>query len=190
MASTRSLQPTLWRTCRVLANRNRLQILRLLHHQPGLTVTSVAERLKFTLPRTSQYLRALEARGLLAVRRHSRWVHYQPPAAQAGGPAVGLVAALRWTFQQRTCSTERLFKLITAFTHPRRIQVFRVLQRQARNFNQLKIATRFSERALCRHLRKLEQRGFIARQHHRYVTLAPGRTDGAMRRALAKLAAA
>ncbi len=72
MSSISSLRPTLWRTCRVLANRTRLKIYALLLRQPGQTVSAIAEQLKLPLPAASHYLRALEARGLLAVRRKGR----------------------------------------------------------------------------------------------------------------------
>jgi hypothetical protein len=42
-AMSPSSQPTLWRTCRVLANRKRLQTLALLIQQPNQTVSTVAE---------------------------------------------------------------------------------------------------------------------------------------------------
>ncbi len=55
------LQPTLWRTCRVLANRRRLQILRLLAGGRELTVTTVARQLEIATPVASQSPRALRA---------------------------------------------------------------------------------------------------------------------------------
>jgi hypothetical protein len=51
------LQPTLWRTCRVLANRNRLQLLELLIEEPSQTVSLLAKRLRLSAK--------LEARGFV-----------------------------------------------------------------------------------------------------------------------------
>jgi len=82
-------RPTLWRTCRVLANRTRLRIFRRLAQQPGQTVSDVARRLRLSLPVTSQYLRALEARGLLSARRVGLRVTYRPSAASDGGRVPG-----------------------------------------------------------------------------------------------------
>jgi|GEM_PF-3168292 len=45
METTAPLQPTLWRTRRVLANHIRLEIFRLLLRQPGQTVVAVAQHL-------------------------------------------------------------------------------------------------------------------------------------------------
>ena len=75
-----SSQPTLWRTCRVLANRKRLQTLALLIRQPNQTVSAVAERMSLSMPAASQYLRALEARGL-----PTRWPARGIPALPGDG---------------------------------------------------------------------------------------------------------
>ena len=53
MSSVTSLQPTLWRTCRVLANRTRLKICARILQQPDQTVSAIAERLKLPLPAAS-----------------------------------------------------------------------------------------------------------------------------------------
>jgi DNA-binding MarR family transcriptional regulator len=46
MSASAPLQPTLWRTCRALANRTRLRILCHLNVNPNQTVTAVARALK------------------------------------------------------------------------------------------------------------------------------------------------
>ena len=125
MRATPMLQPTLWRTCRVLANRTRLRIFVLLLEQPGQTVSTVAARLKLSVPVASQYLRAMEARSLLKVRRFGLRVAYRI-ADDQNGPAQGLVRALRQTFRRYSSPAETIFKQATAFTHARRIECFRV----------------------------------------------------------------
>ncbi|MBM3889971.1 MAG: helix-turn-helix transcriptional regulator, partial [Verrucomicrobia bacterium] len=72
MTPPQPLRPTLWRTCRVIANPTRLKIFALLAEQPGQTVSGVADRLKLPLSEASESLRALEARGLLTARREGR----------------------------------------------------------------------------------------------------------------------
>ncbi|HEX8490090.1 MAG TPA: winged helix-turn-helix transcriptional regulator, partial [Chthoniobacterales bacterium] len=103
---SRSNQPTLWRTCRVLANRKRLQILALLLRQPNQTVSVVAERMGLTVPTASQYLRALEARGLLACRRVGRSVEYRVSADTREGAAGKIINALRPVLSRRAKSIE------------------------------------------------------------------------------------
>lgn len=186
MASTLMLQPTLWRTCRLLANRTRLKLLGVLLRRPGLTVSAAAEHLKLPLPVASQYLRALEARGILTARRVGRQVEYRPSPATTAGPGPKLVAALRLVFQRETEPVETVFRLATAFTHPRRIEVYRALQGEPRLLGQLQTTTRISVRALLRHVRKLEARGFLESQQGRYKVA--NRRD-ALGRELALLAA-
>jgi DNA-binding transcriptional ArsR family regulator len=154
-------QPTLWRTCRVLANRKRLQILALSIRQPNQTVSAVAGQMRLSLPAASQYLRALEARGLLTCRRVGLRVEYRPSAAAAEGAAGEILTALRRVFRRRAQPIEALFKLATAFTHPRRVEVFRAVKNGTDSFGKLQTATHISARALSRHLAKLEARGFV-----------------------------
>ena len=183
MNAASSLQPTLWRTCRVLANRTRLRILALLIRDSAQTVSSVALRLPLALPVASQYLRALEARGLLAVRRVGRRVEYRQWASANG--AHELVEPLRLALRRDAAAVESVFRLCTAFTHPRRIEVFRALKTQPQTLSQLQSTTRISALALWRHLRKLEARGFVTCQQGHYSAISP--TD-ALGRALARLA--
>ena len=168
-AMSPSSQPTLWRTCRVLANRKRLQTLALLIRQPNQTVSTVAERMSLSVPAASQYLRALEARGLLTCRRVGRRVEYRPSAGTSEGAAQEIVKALRLVFRRRAQPIEAIFKLATAFTHPRRIEVFRALTNGADSFAKLQAATHIPARALSRHLAKLEARGFAKNEMAQYV---------------------
>ena len=168
MNTSPPLQPTLWRTCRVLANRQRMAIFYCLLQEPDQTVSAVAKGLDLPLSLASLALRALESRGLLTVRRVGRWVRYQCRRAQAGESNEKLVAALRQTFQRQPQPIEAIFKLATAFTHPRRIEVFRALKNGPRSMVEIQIATRISAPALVRHLRKLTDRGFVASELGRY----------------------
>lgn len=144
-----------------IANRTRLQIFDLLLQRPGLTVSIVAASLKHPLSLTSEYLRALEARGLLAVRRVGKRVKYSPADTVKNQNANPLVAALRKTFMREKEPVEAAFTLATAFTHPRRIEIVRSLQLAPRTSAQIQTATGIPARTLSRHLRKLERRGFV-----------------------------
>ena len=73
-----SLNPTLWRTCRVLANEKRLLCLKAVLEQPGRSVGELAERVCISEALASELLRALQARGLIQANRQSRWVYYSP----------------------------------------------------------------------------------------------------------------
>jgi DNA-binding transcriptional ArsR family regulator len=178
-------QPTLWRTCRVLANRQRLQILTVLIRQPGQTVSSVARQMRLSLPAASQYLRALEARGLLSSRRVGLRVEYRPVATTNEGGGAAIATALRMLVGRRRQSHDILFKLATAFTHPRRIEVYRAVRNGADSFVRMQAATHISARALARHLAKLEARGFVKKEGDVYVVTNHAHPLG---RVLARLA--
>ena len=186
MTTISSLQPTLWRTCRVLANRTRLQMIGLLLRQPNLTVSAVAQQLKLSLPVASQYLRALEARGLLSAQRHRGRVKYQISSAPLGGAAHELIEALRRAFQRDPNPVEALFKMSTAFTQARRIELFRALKQQPQHPQQLKSSSGMPARALVRHLMKLKSRGFVEVRQGKYSV---SELPEAFGRALARLAA-
>src|SRR5687768_10703850 len=135
------LQPTLWRTCRVLANPTRLKIIALLLRRPSLAVSQVAATLRLARPIASTYLRALESRGVLDVNRRGRWTRYQitqKPMKAAAGP---LVTALAKRIKKDGNCLDGLYRLATAFASPGRIQVFRELGDKPLGLAELRKAT-------------------------------------------------
>jgi DNA-binding MarR family transcriptional regulator len=154
------LQPTLWRTCRVLANRDRLRVLSYVSAHAGVTVSQVAVRCGLAMPRASEYLRALQARGLIQPRRHSRWVSYAAGADPAVVHAAPILAAVQAAFARRDKPAEML-RAATAFTHPRRLVLAAALHGQPQYPESLARRCGFSLTATCRHLRKLERRGLV-----------------------------
>lgn len=185
MTTETALHPTLWRTCRVLANHTRLNILSQIARKQPLTVSSVAYYVKVPLPVASQSLRALEARGLLTVRRVGRHVEYRLGDTTAAHPPDSLAMTLQAALRKNPPPLDLIFKLATAFTHPRRIEIHRLLHAGPRTLAKLHSATRIPHRALLRHLEKLETRGFVALHTQTYH-----RTDHpeALGRALSVLA--
>ena len=178
MSPLPQLQPTLWRTCRTIANRTRLRIPGLLFAQPGQSVSLVATHLKQPLSLISEYLRMLESRGLLEARRVGRRVTYRPGPSTGDGPSPRLVAALRLAITREPRSIECAYRAATAFTHPRRIEIFRALLTQPQTLEQIQISTRIPVRSLLRHLSKLEARGFVASEMGIYTTTLPADAFG------------
>ena len=158
---TSTLQPTLWRTCRVLANDTRLRLLAQLVRKQPQSVSELAAQCSLTLPVASQSLRALEARGLLRVNRIHRRVEYHITTRSEAGSLAELIAALVAALRREPLPTRAIMKLATAFTHPKRIQIHRMLQSGPKTEMQLQTPTRLSSLALWRHLRKLKARGFV-----------------------------
>jgi DNA-binding transcriptional ArsR family regulator len=161
-------------------------MLVLLIRQPGQTVSSIARQMRLSLPATSQYLRALEARGLLTCRRVGLRVEYRPMAMTIEGGGGAIATALRMLVgRRRQQPPDVLFKLATAFTHPRRIEVYRAVKNGADSFVRVQAATHISRRALGRHLAKLEARGFVKNEGDGYAVTNHAHPLG---RVLARLA--
>ena len=169
------LQPTLWRTCRVLANRHRLRILQAVIRHPGQTVSQVAQTLNLRLPMASSYLRALNARGLLQAVRSGRYVYYSPSPDPSVTGTTPLLEALKRTLASERHGIPRAFRQLTAFTHPRRLVILKVLSvsAQGSTLQQLRTATGISRAALVRHLAKLGRRGLVDQSFGRYRCVHP-----------------
>jgi DNA-binding transcriptional ArsR family regulator len=171
MATVVSLQPTLWQTCRIMANRLRLKMFRLIVHEPGQTVSALAGRVHVSIAVASQYLRVLEAGGFLEARRNERSVEYRPK--DGAKTQSGLPHALAREFENKR-AVETVFKLLTAFTHPRRIEVYQSLAGRTQTLEELVRSTGIPWRPLLRHLSKLRSRGFVLHRgvHPRQYMLA------------------
>lgn len=161
MEKTNVLAPTLWRTCRALANPIRLRLLDELFKHSDQTVSGIAARLRLPMPLASKYLREINARGLISTRRSGRSVYYQPKADHTVRGAADLLQALECCFATERHPTKTIFRQVTAFTHPRRIAIAQALQSRAQTLASLRIKTGLSLRVLSRHLRKLKSRGFV-----------------------------
>src|SRR5689334_18224413 len=105
------LQPTLWRTCRVLANRLRLRMLASVVRRPGQTVSMVAKQFNVRVGVASEYLRALEARSLLIARRKGRYVEYEPVNGKPEEARHRLAAAVAAEFKKGEKAVEKVFRL-------------------------------------------------------------------------------
>jgi len=155
------LQPTLWRTCRTLANQTRISLLVQLSRKQPQCVSELAKQCSLTLPVASQGLRALEARGLLKAERIRRRVEYRIPQAAGSGDLDELLLALSPLLRKNPVPDELIRKLATAFTHPTRIQIYRLLHSGPQSDSAISREVRLSVMARWRHLRKLSSRGFI-----------------------------
>jgi DNA-binding transcriptional ArsR family regulator len=176
-----NFRPTLWRTCRALANTRRLQILQYVVQHPGVTVSHVAENQPIALPTASVYLRAMNARGLLKADRDGREVYYRAKPDRTLPEAARILAAVVKTLESRDPDPlGTVYHLATAFTHPRRIHIVRTLRGQALTPRELGSATAIPKSALLRHLGKLSDRGFIStsdgRSRHLRQSLPLGKT--------------
>ncbi len=151
--------PTLWRTCRVLANAGRLRCLKVVLECPGSTVGDIAEHACVSEAVASEYLRALQARGLILACRESRWVRYTADPDPLVKGAARLLVALRRALLTEARSEADMIHTVTAFTHPRRLEIMKWLQCvDGASIEGLSTHTQISVPALFRHLRKLKTR--------------------------------
>lgn len=160
------LSPTLWRTCRALAHRERLRIIQLVMRRGVLCVGDVSTLLDLPLSLASAHLRVLNARGILSVQRVGRFVWYRLEADPSVWSAAKLVETLRLVLAGGTArEREAAYRDLTAYTHPRRIALAATLTACGRtmNLDELEHTTRISRVALLRHLTKLQTRGVVRR---------------------------
>ncbi len=157
-----SYHPTIWRTCRALANPRRLRCLRAVLRCPGLAVGEVASAAKLPQDQASLCLRALQARGLLHGARDGRWVRYYPLPDPLVPTAAPILAGVSRALAKGRVADRALIRCLTAFTHPRRLCILRLLKRGgAVTSGSLLRTGRMSEAALFRHLNKLAARGIV-----------------------------
>lgn len=159
-----ALKPTIWKTCRALANLRRLELLAELLDTPGQTVTAVAATVGLSVNLASRYLRDLNARGLLRAKRLSRFVRYYPEADRLVASTVPLLVALSKTLSRNDIDIKRAFRILTAMTHPRRVEIVRLLKNGPQRPRELRRLAQISRPALMRHLRKLVDHGFVFRK--------------------------
>lgn len=154
------LSPTLWRTCRVLANGTRLRILKTVLDRGPTCVKTIAAESRVSAVSATQHLRALQARGLLAASRQGRWVYYAAQADPAVEHAAPLLAAMRQALARGLAAPE-LVAALTAYTHPRRIAIVQCLGAGPVGVADLAGRIGASRMACYRHIAKLERRRIV-----------------------------
>lgn len=166
------LRPTLWRTCRVIANETRLQLLWEIFKNNELCVAELADLAGTTHHNASTQLRSLNARGLLIPTRKQQKLFYRPEANEDVAHAEELLQALRRCYQQ-SVPFKQIIRQSTAFTHSRRIEIARELSGAQKTFTNLLDSTGMKPPSLSRHLEKLKARGFIEQGDKLYKLRSP-----------------
>ena len=168
------LNPTLWRTCRVLAGNRRLQLLRQLHDQPGQGVSMLARAVQVGISDASQELRRLQSRGLLQVERKGLFVHYRLGADPQVPSAAPLLKALKvYLSSSSPEQDEETSRIATGLAHPRRIAIARELQKGPQMPAGLQSTLRMPQSSLSRHVDILRQAGFVQREGPKLIFRAP-----------------
>lgn len=168
------LNPTLWRTCRVLAGATRLRLLQRLLKDPGRTVSALAEAEQISRPRASQELRRLQSRGLLRAERRGAEVRYWPlPDPQVGSAAPILRALEKGLHTASAAGREEIRRLAAGPAHPRRVEILRVLQAGPQTVKDLCRITQIPFRAMHRHLHCLQASGWAMADAERWQMQIP-----------------
>jgi DNA-binding transcriptional ArsR family regulator len=167
------LNPTLWRTCRTLANRMRLRVLAEVLKTECISVTEAAHRCGVSVADASQRLRQLQSRGLLTADRQGRWVFYRAQPNPCVRHADALLRAMRQALQTDAGIADDAMRALTAFTHPRRIALAGALAAGHGHTSDLRAACGLSLPALRRHMRKLRRRGLVVHNAGRYHLIGP-----------------
>ena len=160
----KNLNPTLWRTCRVLAGRTRIKLLRQLHDHPGQNVSELAMSVGIGRSAASQELRRLQSRGLLQAERNGSHLLYRMGSDPQVLSAAPLLKALKAAFA--TCPPERdevICSIATGLAYPRRIALAKALMKTPQTELALQLSVKFSSFATYTHLRILMNSGFIRR---------------------------
>ena len=158
------LHPTLWRTCRVLSGKTRLDLLRAIANSPDQTVTHLAAQLSISVPRASQELRRLQSRGLIQAIRSGVHVFYRPTPDRLISTAEPLLRAMQDAFRLFPPSEdESAIRIATALSHERRIVILRLLLIGPTSSLALQEISGMSRDAVHRHLAKLRNAELIRR---------------------------
>lgn len=173
------LRPTLWRTCRAIACDSRLKLLWALFREKELCVSDAAGCIGMGDAQASIQLRALNARGLISSRREKMRVYYRPEANAAVDFAPQLLEGLQTCYVRRMAH-ETVIRQATAFTHGRRIEIVRALDRAPMDWNDLATATGMSDSSLYLHLGKLMDREIVSKEGDRYQLSRPENRFGAL----------
>ncbi|MRR38972.1 ArsR family transcriptional regulator [bacterium] len=81
------------RVMKALSDPNRVKILKLLQHRPGMCVCEIQALLEIAQPTVSKHLKALEDAGLVDYRKDGLWVNYS--LADGGGENLYAARMLR-----------------------------------------------------------------------------------------------
>ena len=124
------LEPSFWRTCRALKNPHRLDLLRDVFAFEGeFGVTAFGQRAGVSESTASTYLRQMNARGLIGVRRERKFVYYNTKRDRSLPKAVSLQAAFIDFFKTDPKGEwqKGIIRLLKGYTHFNRLRAIRFL---------------------------------------------------------------
>lgn len=159
-----NLNPTLWRTCRMLSGATRIRLLRGLHGRPGQNVSELAREVGIGLSDASQELRRIQSRGLLQAERKGVALIYRMAADPQVASASPLLKALCTSLSAKGPGQDETIRAIAqGLGHPARIAMLQSLMGSPKSAFALhqELHTNFANAQ--RHLRTLVESGLVRR---------------------------
>ena len=167
------LNPSLWRTCRMLAGGTRIRLLRQLHKHPGRNVSELAQAAGVGLSDASQELRRIQSRGLLQAERRGSFVYYRFGADPQVSAAAPLLRALRAALEELPVDRDAdIVRIAQGLSHPRRIAIAETLQQAPRRSRDLPSAMAMTRTSANPHVDLLVRAG-LAKRMGEWVVLEP-----------------
>ena len=139
----RLIRPTYWRTCRALANEDRLRLFKaVVEHDGRYTVREYARLMGLPDDVTSVYLRQMNARGLLGVDRAEIKVFYNTSMERSLPESEELHRALKAYVTGPLANgwEEGLVRIFKGFTHFNRLAMIVRLARGEATLSELTAA--------------------------------------------------
>ena len=180
-----NLNPTLWRTCKMLTGSTRIRLLRQLHEHPGECVSDLGKRIGIGEPAASQELRRIQSRGLLQAERRGSFLIYHlaaDPQVSSAAPILKAMQSALSTLPPE--SDEEMCTIASGLSHVRRIRIVQALQKAPQPLPDLQYALRISSHPFQKHLRTLRASGFVVTEGKRIQFSVP---DHPLAKALSKL---
>ena len=182
-----NLNPTLWRTCKMLAGRTRIRMLRQLLEHPGECVSALGKRVAIKESAASQELRRIQSRGLLQAERRGSFVYYRFGADPQVASAAPLLRALRTALTDYPEDRDAdIVRIAQGLSHPRRIAIAKALRQAPRKCRELPAAMDMASTSAGPHMAGLARSG-LARRAGDWLLLEP--MDHPLAKALVRLLA-
>jgi DNA-binding transcriptional ArsR family regulator len=169
-----NLNPTLWRTCRMLAGATRIHLLRQLHDHPGQNIATLADAVGISQSYASQEMRRIQSRGLLQATHQGASLIYRPvpdPQVSSAAPLLKAVTAALGSRPSR--QDDEMAVIAAGLAHERRIAMVRSLMQSPKTPSQLLAEVPMAPCSFQLHLRTLLASGFVKKQNRQLTFATP-----------------
>ncbi len=170
----KSLNPTLWRTCKMLAGHKRIQLLRQLYEHPGQNVTELGRAVGIKRSDASQELRRIQSRGLLKSERKGLPLLYRmepDPQVSTAAPLLRAIQTALATFPSKRDID--MCVMANGLAHERRMTIVRLLIESPRSMADLQMQLHLAPFGLSQHVLTLVNSGFAEQKKALFLFQMP-----------------